>query len=463
MLSYHYVPEELNRGMIRVMHMMLLAYVLPLWMQLIYMGEAVGTASVERIVIWNTSLHPVTVTLLCENLVMIVYAAVVELVQRRVRNFWIYCGSHVLCMLLMWFTLQESAGRIPRLMVCVVFMVCAFYARIHETHLGYPTAGWLAIGILMVLTASQVELQDMQTMGCATEIASAVLCILYYNAISLEHALEHTKGAGNVPYNKLQQTNLIVMAIWMVIAAVLIVFIIFSGLGDSVFDLLGQGFIWCLRQLVRFGVFLLSLLPRAGEMYQSTAGMIEEFQMEEIDPISSILLIILTAIWETLLFLQRIIAFVLIVWLIIQFCKWLYHAFYAADLEERRPVIWNRVTDYAVWVTQRSNRGLSPFDPTPAARIRRAYIGFIKSGGGYPDIQASMTPEELMTISVNYKANQVIRRGTAYPTEPIQENMKRILELYELARYMPARCTIQNVNEMHRLVRHVRKEMDRLG
>lgn len=463
MLTYRYVSEELNKGILRVLNTMLLAYILPLWMQLLYMGEAAGESAAARILIWNESLHPTTVRLLTENLTMIVYVIVLEIVQRHVRNFWIYCGSHVVCMMLMWMTLQDSAGRIPRLIVCVLLLVCAFYARIHETHLGYPGAGWLAIGILMVLTSSQTELHDMQIMGCATEIGSAVLWVLHYNAVSIAHALAHTRGAGHVPIGKVQQTNLVVMMMWLVLAAILIVCIVFSGIGSSIFDLMGHGAVWCLRQIVRFILFLLSLLPNPGEVYQDTAGMIDQFDMGEIDAISSILMIILTAIWETLIALQRIIAMVLIVWLVIQFCKWIYHAFRAADLEERHAIAWQRTTERAVWAARERTHTLSPFDPAPSARIRRSYIRFIRKGTGYRNIRPSMTPEEILTITVidGRTLGQGNGRGD-YTLEPDNWRIERIRQLYEIARYTPAQCTLRDAAEMKRIVREVQDEMTRM-
>lgn len=461
MLSYHYVPEELNKRILRVLHTMLLAYILPLWMQLIYMGDAAGDMAIHRIRIWNESLHPVTVALLAENLMMVLYVVVLEVVQRRIRNFWLYCGIHAGCMVLIWSMMIDSAGRIPRLIVCILLLVCAFYARIHETHLGYPGAGWLAIGILMVIMACQTDLHDMQVMGCITEIVSAVLCVLYYNVISIEHALEHTKGAGQVPYDKVRQINLVVMALWLMIAVALIVLIVFSGLGYTAFELLGQGAVWCLRQIIRFLLFVLSLLPQPGEVYQETAGMVEQFEMGEVDPISSILAIILIAIWETLVALQRIIAVLLIVWLVVQASRWLYHAFRSADLEERRRIPWQRATERAVWVSQRTTTGLSLLDPSPAARIRRIYIRFIRQGGGYRYIRESMTPAELMTVSVN-GWKEIDSTSNINSSDQTSARMNRILELYEMARYMPARCTFQHVREMHHAVRALREEMRQL-
>lgn len=460
MLSYQYVSEELNKRLLRVMHTMLLAYIMPLWLQLIYMGEATGDGT-QQIVIWNQSFHPVTIMLLVENLTMVAYVLVIEIVQERVRNFWLYTCSHVVCILAMWFTLQNSSGRIPRLIVCMVLMVCAFYARIQETHLGYPAIGWLSIGILMVLTGGQAGLHDMQSMGCVVEIASALLYVMYLNVQSLEHALQHNKGAGGIPYDKVRQTNLVVMTIWIVMASGLILAILLSGIGNHLFEVLGNGLHWCIRKLAQFIVYLLSLLPQStGETYQETANMIDELDQGALNPVTSILMIIMMAIWETLVALHQLLAIVLIIWLVVQFSKWLYHEFNMSNLEEHQHVTWQRTKEKAVWIPNHRSKGLSPFDPAPAARIRRAYIQFIRTGAGFGRIQDSMTPQELMTVSVNRKISSDRENVIENSKENYSEEWESILHIYEKARYMPSQCSMQDVRTMHHAIRTVQKAIE---
>lgn len=460
MLSYHYVPEQLNKRVLRILNIMLLGYILPLWMQLIYMGDA-SDATVERIMIWNLTLHPDTITLLIENLMMVIYVAVLEVVQERVRNFWLYLVAHLVCIGVMWCTLVGSDGRIPRLIVCIAFVCCALYARIHETHLGYPTAGWLGLGILMVITSSQTELHDMQAAGCAMEIASAVLSALYYNVTSVEHALEHTKGAGGVPYDKVRQTNLIVMLLWLITAVGLIALILLSGIGNAFMSGIGEAAIWCLRQVLRAVVYLLGLLPQGADSYQETAGMIEAFDPGSINPIESILMIVLMAIWETILALYRLVAFVLAIWAVVKCSKWLYKSFIAAEIEEHQSMFWSRAVERSVIRTRNRVRGLSPIDPSPAARMRYLYIQFIRKGDGFKNIQSSMTPDELMTVSV--KCKRIIDQNVENEDDDhvITARIEQIRALYELARYMPEQCTYRNVQEMRSAIRYIQKELAR--
>lgn len=440
MLSYHYVHEELNRRVLRVLHMMLLAYVLPLWIQLCYMGEVQDPAGM--LTIWNLTMHPVTITLLVENLVMAGYVLVLEIVQSRVRNFWLYLAAHAVAMAAMWFVLPESSGRIPRLLVCVVFLISAVYARIHETHMGYPAIGWLAVGMLMVMTGARLGLHDLMMSGYVTEIALAVLFALYYNAMSLEQALEHTRGAGGVPYDKVRMTNVIVMLLWLVASSVVIVLLILSGVGEVVLDALAQVGVWMGQQLVRFLGWIVSILPRS-DSYEQTVAAAEQIELGTPDAATSLIIIILTAIWETILAFYRLVSVVLIIWLLIKGMQYFYKVFQQAELEQHRLRSSERFTERVF--SSRNNRSarLSAFDPTPAARIRRMYLRFLRKGSGFSAVRQSMTPAELLTTSVNSDETSTVFSSDSY---------HQILYLYEKARYMPARCSLHDVHAMQRAI-----------
>lgn len=447
MLSYHHLPEELNRRVLRVLQIMLVAYVLPLWMQLIYMGEAADAS--EMVSIWNIAMHPMTLTLLVENLVMPAYVLVLEVVQSRVRNFWLYLGVQLAGMAVMWYALPDRDGGMPRLIVCAVLLCTALYARIHETHLGYPVPGWLVMGILMVLVGEQGDLHDMCMAGYATEMVEAVLVVLYHNALALDHALEHTRSAGGVPYDKVRWTNVVIMSLWIVLSAVVILVMILSGVGDVLYDAFSSAGVWLTRQLIRFLIWIISILPHA-DSYKGTASAMKHLQMGETNSINAFLAMILSAIWETLVAFSRLVSLIVAVGVIVHLCKSLYRSYMAASPEERHPIGWQLTRDRVVTAGSRSSKRLSPLDPSPAARIRRSYVRLLKKGEGYSGLRPSMTPAEQMTVSVNCAPG---------PDLPDDSVIREIRLLYEKARYLPLQCTLQDVHAMRRAVQEMESRL----
>lgn len=443
MLSYHNLPEELNRRVLRVLHIMLVAYILPLWMQLIYMGEAVDAS--QMVTVMRVTIHPVTLTLLVENLVMPVYVLVLEVIQSRVRNFWLYLGAQLAAMAVIWYALPAGGGKIPRLIVCAVLLCAAFYARIQETHLGYPVPGWLVLGILMVLVGEQGGLHDMRMAGYVTEIAEAVLAVLYHNALSLERALEHTKGTGGVPYDKVRWSNMVIMLVWVVLSAGVILILTLSGIGDVIYDAIASAGVWMAQQFIHFLIWLINILPHA-DSYKGTASAVKHMQMGEVNGINALLAIIMSAIWETLVAFYQLVSLIVSVCVVVHLCKALYRSYMAASPEERHPIGWQLSRDKVAAVGGRVSKRLSPLDPSPAARIRRSYVRLLKRGEGYSDLRPSMTPAEQMTVSVNNK-----------PESDLQDDavMREVRLLYEKARYLPSQCTLQDVRAMRKAVQEM--------
>lgn len=440
MLSYQYLPEEWNRRVLRVINLMLISYVTPLWMQLLYLGEMADPSGMTRIA--SVSIHPVTLALLVGNLAMPIYVLLLELVQSRVQNFWIYLGAQAAGMAIMYIVLPDRNGGIPRLLVCAALLIGALYARIHETHLGYPAAGWLVVGVLMVMIGEQMGLHDLRMMGYVTEIISAVLFVLYYNVCSLEQALGHTRGAGGVPYDKVQQTNIVIMLLWILLSFGVILAMTLSGVGDVLFDAVGRGSVWLMRQLVRFLGWLVSLLPRS-DAYEQTASAVDQFQQGTMNGSNSILVIILTAIWETIMVLYRLAGVAAIVYGIAYLCKWVYRSFREATLDERVQRNWQLSHERDHVTGNMIKTRLSAMDPTPAARIRRTYIRFLKRGEGYRQLRASMTPEEQMTASVNPEGILSMEQEAA---------LREIRLLYEKARYLPSKCTLHDVRAIRQAI-----------
>lgn len=447
MLSYHYQPEEVNRRVLRVIHLMLIAYVAPLWMQLLYMGETVDPQGMTHL--GMVTIHPVTLTLLAANLWMPVYMLLLELIQSRVRNFWLYLGAQAAGIAIMYGALPNHDGRIPRLLVCVMFLIGAFYARIQEVHIGYPAIGWQAAGVLMVMTGEQLGLHDLRMAGYVTESLSAMLFVLYYNTCSLERALEHTKGAGGVPYDKVRQTNMGIMLLWVLLAVVLIVVLTITGVGDVLFDVLGAGTKWLLRQLVRLIGWIADILPQS-EAYEKTAPTMELIQQGVGESADSNLVAILTMILEILTVICRLAAVIAVIYGVVYLCKWLYRSYIAAAPDERTHLTWRQARDQVVAADPMRTHRLSPLDPTPAARIRRAYVRLLKRGEGYRVLRQSMTPTEQMTVTVNIDNSN----------SPNQEElMRRIRLLYEKARYLPSQCTLQDVRSMRKAIQEIESHL----
>lgn len=455
MLSYHYVHEEGNCRILRIINIMLLAYLLPLWMQLLYMGEASGNAG-ERIVIWNETICLVTCQLLAENLMMVLYVLIMEIVQERIHNLWIYIVVHGTAMTVMWNILPRSDGRIPRLIISILLLCGAVYARIHETHLGYPAIGFLSIGILMVMCAGQVHSCDLQLMGCAAETVFAMLLMVYGNFRSINYAIQNARNAGMSPGRKIQVTNLCMMVLWGIITAGITVLLLLSGAANALADFLIGLSRLLLQQIVRFMMFLYSLLPDPEQAYQRTSSLAEQFELGNPDAAMSILMILLMAVWETLLAFYRIAAFVMAGYCVIEIAKWFYRAFMMAQLEHHENIKATIPVDRIVREMAHGRYGVLPVDPSPSAIIRRSYVRFIRNSDAIGLIQPHMTSEEELTELVNsLKLKDNCAADGSNRVEEILSHIETIRSLYEQARYVPERCRYTDVRNMKRAIREI--------
>ncbi len=463
--NYHLVHEELNMKVLRTLNVCLMAYVFPLWIQLFYMGEA-GVESgllpeIPDVTFGAITLNGYVPALLTGNLVMIVFAFLHEVIQDKVQNFYLYLMLHLVLLAGIAFPMSMNRNAqitdpgsgtmvIPRLCIAIVIIMIEIGSRIKEIHNGYPSFGWLFVGIGMCLFSAIAGFHDMAVCGYVTEMFSAVLAAMYYNALSLQHALGQTGLTKALPIGRVKQLNLYLMLFWILVGAVLIAVFTLTGVVEFLLGGVGSAISYLFQRLVAFIMWLLAKLPR-GAAYSQTVQAYENLQQEELTPISALLMLIVTAIWETMVQIMKIGGSILLVWFLISEIRVMIRSFQQARLEEKEVRGLLVPEEARTLVRVKREKRLSFWNRTPAASIRRQYIALVRNSEAFKSAyRTSLTPLEI--------EEKVLLTEMVNSSQPqgVEGDLKLIRNLYEKARYVPETCSIQDAQQMRKLVRQLR-------
>ena len=99
---------------------------------------------------------------------------------------------------------------------------------------------------------------------------------------------------------------------------------------------------------------------------------------------------------------------------------------------------------------------------SPAARIRRSYVKWIKSGAGAPCVCATQTPSEIEVTAFSRNSGAFLVHNSdkisSYAVNFAFDDSvsAEIHDLYELARYHSADCTPADAKKMQELIRNSR-------
>ena len=265
----------------------------------------------------------------------------------------------------------------------------------------YPEAGWLVYPFVIYAFGTGFKNETVMTLAFAAEVVIVVLFIFYKNAVSLEHTFLAAKEHVRVPYLKIRKLNTAMLSLFLVLTAITV-------------------------------AVLLSLLPLSGggtaAAAEEAAGAQEPLEAAANNPL-------LELIW---LWLERIVLVITaaaILFIIYYLLKEFVFDLKASDAEGRD--VRKRIdrAETKKKIPREKEPGLSVFDFSPAARIRRLYLGYMKLQPGAKNIRSSETPEEQMETA-----------GC------VSDAREEIRALYEEARYAPERADAEMLTAMREAI-----------
>ena len=285
----------------------------------------------------------------------------------------------------------------------------------------YPEAGWLVYPFIIYAFGMGFENETVRSLAFAAELAMVALFIFYKNAVSLRHTFLAAKEHVRVPYLKIRRLNTGLLALFLFLAALVtaVLGVFFDGqkLVDAVGNLLFMGYAAVMLLILK----LLSLLP-----FSETGGAAAAAEAAESpEPIAAAAenpLIKLIWIWLERIFIALTAAAVLFI--IYYLIKEFIFDLRASDAESRDTRKRIDRVEKAKKLPSEREPGLSVFDFSPAARIRRLYLRYMKMQPGAKNISLSETPEEQMV--------------TAGCVAAARDDIRAI---YEEARYAPERAS----------------------
>ena len=284
----------------------------------------------------------------------------------------------------------------------------------------YPEAGWLVYPFVIYAFGTGFKNETVMTLAFAAEVVIVVLFIFYKNAVSLEHTFLAAKEHVRVPYMKIRKLNTAMLSLFLVLTAITVAVLGTLFDGQKIVDAVGRLLFTFYAAVMLLILKLLSLLPLSGggtaAAAEEAAGAQEPLEAAANNPL-------LELIW---LWLERIVLVITaaaILFIIYYLLKEFVFDLKASDAEGRD--VRKRIdrAETKKKIPREKESGLSVFDFSPAARIRRLYLGYMKLQPGAKNIRSSETPEEQMETA-----------GC------VSDAREEIRALYEEARYAPERA-----------------------
>jgi hypothetical protein len=431
--------EQLNKRVLRIINNCLLAYVIPLTLILMVL--------------------PADPLVFVNNLSMVLLVLAYELLQERVKNFLWYSVGHVICLYLL-FLFSVTYGEFwIRLIVGMAAMVINYVTRIRETYAIYPYWPLAGLGFAIYLIAAYIGSKPLSYIGYITEIVYAVIILLYYNARSLEYALERSVSHSQVPLDKILHTNRLIVTIWGVVAGVLIFLSTLITFGDELFALIGRGLRFLLRCIVRFLIWFMSLFPERTGTAGGRDHLEEYLQMMGGAPESHpILDLIFTIVRWGLVAL----AVFFVGRLLVRSLRDMYGNFNEAGIGEVEEKVFDEPDDEEQPVARPNDERLRFLDRSPAARIRRSYVTLIRRSPHLAEVRDYHTPHELEVASgARADIEEKFYKAAVYQPAGVRLEEASILDqihlLYEKARYTPEACTRDDADKMRDAVGRLRR------
>lgn len=365
------------------------------------------------------------VALLFSGIEMLIFAIAMEVMQRLLKGFGIYTIAHLSVLLLIYVGAPYFAY--IHLGFAAAATLVMYYDRAARRRDFYPTPGWLLYPVLIYTVGYVGGSAGLRGMGVFAEIALIALFFLYQNQRGMDRTLTTAKEYVRVPYRKMKVVNAWMFGLFSVPAIVLA--LIFSQIfnGEVIVLTIGKWIVagYALLTLAFFWFFS-HLIPEgggdamAGMDSANIAAMLAAYQEEH--PYLSML-------WSAFQFIIGVFCLALTVYLLHHFFVEFYRDFRTADLEtdDVRMQIVEEKDKLRSRVPKKAARRVGFF--TPAAKIRRMYVKYIRRYPRLERIRPSYTPTEI--------ERAVIAHGDA-----------RIRELYERARYAPELVTEEQVREM---------------
>lgn len=366
------------------------------------------------------------VALLFSCVEMLLFGIALEVIQRCLKGFGLYTLAHLSAL----FFIFMGAPFYPfvHLALGVIASVIMYADRAMRRRDFYPTPFWLAYPVLIYIAGYMEKGESLRGLGVFAEVVLIGLFFVYRNQLSMERTFNTAKDYVRVPYRKIKMVNACVFGLFAVTAIVLALALsqIFNGeaLVRTVFrgilglyGLLTLGLFWLVSHLFPdFGGSMTAM--DSADIAMALAAYQEEHPY-------------LMMMWRAVELAISIVGIALFVWILRNVWKEFYREFRTADLEtdDVRLKIVNEEDRKQERVAAKRVRRPGIF--SPAARMRRMYVRYIRSHPGVDRIRPSHTPKELEAA--------VEAHGDV-----------RIRELYERARYAPGLVTDEDVREMKR-------------
>lgn len=375
------------------------------------------------------------VALLFSGMEMLLVVIIMEVIQRCLKGFAIYTLAHLLVLLLIYAGAPFYAYL--HLGAVAAATLVMYYDRTMRRRDFYPSPGWLIYPVLIYTVGYIGKHGTLRVLGVFAEIVLIALFFFYQNQKGMDRTFNTAKNYVRVPYRKMKMVNAWVFGAFAVLAVGLALLLSQLFNGEAIVRMIGKGLL-AGYALFALGLFWLlgHLFPKGGGDAMASmdsadiAAMLAAFQEEH--PY-------LTMLWHAVQMTMCVISMFVAAYLLYRLWVEFYRNFRTADLEtdDVRLKIVNEEDKSRSRAPRKTTRRMGFF--SPAAKVRRMYVRYIRRHSGLERIRPSHTPTELEFA--------VTARGDV-----------RIRDLYERARYAPELVTEEHVREMRECCRGLEKE-----
>ncbi len=323
-------------------------------------------------------------------------------------------GANVLLMFLITLTGVVNSGMV-------------YYEHNRGKRTFYPTPAVIILYVFVFLIGNYLKDTKITGLAVGSLIAEIVIFILYHEFTNLEFSIKQVRDRAYVPTEVIRKQNRYELAFFLLPTAIVTGLCFLFPYSSQVADFLFKVLTKLTGLILRLIYFLATLMP----MDDSETGSQTDFSKLPMDLSEKS-----SKLWDIIFALAGIGLALLIAWALVRTVIEFYKRFMRTGVSDDDVV--------SEFVNPDEKRGgglektkISFFDRSPAARIRRRYIHFIKKHPGSKEIASSDTPTQLEEKAL----------GEA------RASYTGLHDLYEKVRYSDKECSAADVSNFNGMAR----------
>ncbi len=351
----------------------------------------------------------------------------------RFKNFFAFTGAVFVGIVVSFVLIHFVAGQFNSIRFtysALILVLCGMSYKEHNSSkpIFHPDLLPLVVYVILWGFGALVASRNIMRFALIFEIADIFIFILHLELSNLETSMNHVRDRAYLPAETIRKRNRTELLFFMTAVIMLMIFSLLIPYSGKVADYASRAAVTVLRWLVLAFLKIISLFPATDDLTENMMEFAKGFEFEKEGLVNE-------KLWDVIYVISLIVIIALFIFCIVKLLIEFYKKFQRAQYSDSTDV-----SEFIFPTDDKKNRSVTDkkpgfFDRTNEARIRRAYIRFIRSHPDSKYITKALTPTQI---------EELVRQGD-------RSGLERLHDIYEKARYKENDCSAEEVREMRGL------------